>query len=113
MSSSHYPTSIDEYTASVEAKFSINPTVGPMKVIKEECLQFFKIPRLIQGNNHDFMVDNDDNDWDDYSEYDDYVDVDLNEECIPHAANAYDYKFGNVYKSNWYQKNLHPDNFLL
>ena len=90
MSSSDYPTSIDEYTASVEAEFNIIPTVDLLKVIEEECLQFFKFPRLIQGNNYDFIVDDDSDDWDDYSEYDDYVNVDLNEEYRPHAANKYD-----------------------
>ena len=80
-----------------------------MKAIEEECLQFFKISRLIQGSNHDFMVDDNDDDWVDYSEYNDYVNVDLNEECQPHAANACDYKFGNAYESNLCQKYLHPD----
>ena len=50
------------------------------------------------------MVDNDDNDCNDYSECDDYINVDFNEERRPHAANKYDYKFSNVYESNWYQK---------
>ena len=94
MSSSDYPTSIDEYTASVSAELNINLTVDSMKVMEEECLQFFKIPRLIQGNTHNFMVvvDDDDDGWDDYSEYDDYVNVDLSEKRCPHAANAYDYR---------------------
>ena len=79
ISSSDYPTSIDEYIASVVVEFNINPTVDPMKAIEEECLQFFKILRFIQGNNHDFMVDVDDDDWDDCFENNDYVNVNLNE----------------------------------
>jgi hypothetical protein len=80
------PNSIEEYTAQVEAENNTNfSTPNPMIEYENEC--------------RSSVVDEDDDDFD--------VNMDVDGAkrwCCPCTANAYEYKFGNVYKANWYKQ---------
>ena len=92
MTSYNYLTSIDVYTAAVEADFNVQePTLAdPIKDFEDECIRSFSIP----------FVEDDDFDIDDDFDEDDSSST---KERHPYSANAFDYSFGDVYQSNWYK----------
>ncbi len=90
-------------TAEVESEFALDqPSVDPMQAFEDECLRSF-------GYTVDFLALDD---FDDDGTLVDNVAGNADAGSIvnhhPCSANAYPFKFGEVCKSNWYLKFLHP-----
>ena len=105
--SNPFPSSVEEFTAEVESEFAVDqPSVDPMQEFEDECLRSFSY-------SVDFLAldDFDDDGADDRTLVND-VAGDANAGSVinrrPRSANAYPFEFGDVCKSNWYLKFLHP-----
>ena len=98
-----FPSCVEEFTAEVESEFALDqPSVDPMQEFEDECLLSFRYTV-------DFLALDD---FDDDGTLVDDVAGDTNAGSgvnrRPRSANAYPFEFGEVYKSNWCLKFLHP-----
>ncbi len=105
--SNPFPSSVEEFTAEVESEFAVDqPSVDPMQEFEDECLRSF-------GYSIDFLaLDDFDDDGTDAGTHVDDAAVNADAGSVinrrPRSANAYPFEFGDVCKSNWYFKFLHP-----
>ena len=102
-----FPSCVEEFTAEVESEFAVDqPSVDPMQEFEDECLRSF-------GYSIDFpALDDFDDDGTDAGTHVDDAAGNADAGSIinrrPRSANAYPFEFGDVCKSNWYFKFLHP-----
>ena len=107
LSSSNFPSSVEEYTAEIEAGFSSSQRMSdPLTLFEDECLRSFGFHSSVKEFNPVDEMHG--------AEFPEVDSVhgghcDRANGCRTRSVNAYGFAFGDVFESNWYKKFLHPD----
>ncbi len=106
-SNSKFPSSVEEYTAEIEAGFSVIPRMSdPLTLFEDECLRSFGFQssvdefNLVHETNGVVFTEVD-------SDHEGHRDPRNGRRT--RSVDAYGFAFGDVFESNWYKKFLHPD----